>query len=69
MTMTEIRRNQILHLLKIHKKMSNHKLEKELAISSSTLRREILELEKEGLVRRYRGGVVLRSRKKSCYLN
>ncbi|CAI3274812.1 DeoR/GlpR family DNA-binding transcription regulator [Enterococcus cecorum] len=57
--MTEIRRNQILHLLKIHKKMSNHKLEKELAISSSTLRREILELEKEGLVRRYRGGVVL----------
>ena len=43
--MTEIRRNQILHLLKIHKKMSNHKLEKELAISSSTLRREILEFE------------------------
>lgn len=48
--------------------MSNHKLEEELAISSSTLRREILELEKEGLVRRYRGGVVLEV-KKSCHLN
>lgn len=55
-------------MLKIHKKMSNHKLEEELAISSSTLRREILELEKEGLVRRYRGGVVLEI-KKSCHLN
>lgn len=50
-------------MLKNHKKMSNHKLEEELAISSSTLRREILELEKEGLVRRYRGGVVLEVKK------
>ena len=31
-------------MLKIHKKMSNHKLEEELAISSSTLRREIISI-------------------------
>ncbi|SEO02063.1 transcriptional regulator, DeoR family [Amphibacillus marinus] len=55
----ELRKDQILSLLKKHKKMENSDLQKELFCSLSTLRRELLLLEKEGLIRRYRGGVVL----------
>ncbi|MEK4670916.1 DeoR/GlpR family DNA-binding transcription regulator [Niallia sp. FSL R7-0271] len=57
--MKELRRDHILSLLKKHKKMENSNLQKELFCSPSTLRRELLLLEKEGLIRRYRGGVVL----------
>lgn len=57
--MKETRREQILSLLKKHKKLENSSLQNELFCSPSTLRRELLLLEKEGLIRRYRGGVVL----------
>ncbi|MGG0740925.1 DeoR/GlpR family DNA-binding transcription regulator [Niallia taxi] len=57
--MKEPRREQILSLLKKHKQMENIHLQKKLFCSLSTLRRELLLLEKEGLIRRYRGGVVL----------
>lgn len=57
--MTDSRRKQILTLLKKHKKMDNIDLQKALFCSLSTLRRDLLLLEKEGLIRRYRGGVVL----------
>lgn len=55
----EPRRYQILSVLKKHKKRSYSQLEEELFLSRSTLRREILLLEQEGLIRRYRGGVLL----------
>lgn len=57
--MDEPRREQILSLLAIHKKMDNVVLRELLFCSTSTLRRELISLEKEGLIRRYRGGVVL----------
>lgn len=57
--MNDSRRKQILDLLKKYKKMDNSELQKKIFCSPSTLRRELLTLEKEGFIRRYRGGVVL----------
>jgi DeoR/GlpR family transcriptional regulator of sugar metabolism len=57
--MDDTRRNTILSLLKKHKKMCNSDLQHQLYCSTSTLRRELIQLEKEGLIRRYRGGAVL----------
>ncbi|MGM0238724.1 MULTISPECIES: DeoR family transcriptional regulator [Enterococcus] len=57
--MSDSRRDQIVNLLKKYKKLDNYELEKMLFCSYSTLRRELLILEKEGVIRRYRGGVVL----------
>lgn len=57
--MIESRKEQIVTLLRKHKKLENSELQKELFCSPSTLRRELIQLEKEGLIRRYRGGVVL----------
>lgn len=57
--MTESRRKQILALLKVHKKMENTALQEKVFCSTSTLRRELIALEGEGLLRRYRGGAVL----------
>lgn len=56
--MDDTRRKKLLSLLKKHKNMRNADLQKKLYCSSSTLRRELIQLEKEGLIRRYRGGVV-----------
>ncbi|EMF0080398.1 DeoR/GlpR transcriptional regulator [Enterococcus hirae] len=57
--MTESRKEQILTLLKKYKKLDNSELQKQLFCSPSTLRRELVALEKDGIIRRYRGGVVL----------
>ncbi|GMB99634.1 hypothetical protein K2D_27220 [Enterococcus hirae] len=56
--MTESRKEQILTLLKKYKKLDNSELQKQLFCSPSTLRRELVALEKDGIIRRYRGGVV-----------
>ncbi|SJZ55437.1 transcriptional regulator, DeoR family [Pilibacter termitis] len=55
----ETRKNQILALLKQHKKLENTELCKTLFCSYPTLRRDIIALENEGTVKRYRGGIVL----------
>lgn len=57
--MDNTRRDTILSLLKQYKTMHNIDLQRQLYCSSSTLRRELIQLEKEGLIRRYRGGSVL----------
>lgn len=57
--MNNSRKEQIVDLLKKYKKLDNSELQKKLFCSPSTLRRELLALEKEGFIRRYRGGVVL----------
>lgn len=57
--MNTTRKEQIIELLKKYKKIDNSELQKKLFCSASTLRRELIVLEKEGIIRRYRGGVVL----------
>ena len=56
--MTDSRRKQILTLLKSIKRWTIL-IYRKLCSALSTLRRDLLLLEKEGLIRRYRGGVVL----------
>ena len=53
------RHKEILAKLESHQAMSIHRLAKELYTSESTIRRDLSDLEQQGLVRRVYGGVVL----------
>jgi DeoR/GlpR family transcriptional regulator of sugar metabolism len=53
----EERLNEIMNILRKRKTMKNEELAAKLFCSISTLRRDLLELEKNGLVRRSHGGV------------
>ena len=49
----------IMEMLKDGQAVSIHTLSKALYISESTLRRDLAALQKEGLIRRIRGGAIL----------
>lgn len=51
------RYDKILEILKSKKTISNEKLCSQIFCSPATLRRDLIQLEKMGLIRRYRGGV------------
>lgn len=53
------RQNEIYEILKQKKSISVDKLTKLLYVSQSTIRRDLTEMEKKGLVKRTYGGVVL----------
>ncbi|GAB2022699.1 DeoR/GlpR family DNA-binding transcription regulator [Pseudolactococcus yaeyamensis] len=53
------RKRTLLKLLQEHKKLTNEKMSELLFCSQATLRRELIDLEKEGHIRRIRGGAVL----------
>lgn len=53
------RREKIMQLLSTHKSMNNEELCRRMFCSVSTLRRELIQLEEDGLVKRVRGGVML----------
>lgn len=53
------RRNQIIKYVEKHKYVDIKTLSKQLYVSEATLRRNVRELAKEGLVRRYHGGVAV----------
>ncbi|HIU45174.1 MAG TPA: DeoR/GlpR transcriptional regulator [Candidatus Enteromonas pullicola] len=53
------RQNEIYEILKQKKSISVDKLTKLLYVSQSTIRRDLTEMEKQGLVKRTYGGVVL----------
>lgn len=55
------RQEEILSLIKERKSISVNELAKELYVSSATVRRDLSEMEKAGLVRRAHGGAVLTS--------
>ena len=57
--MQEERLTQILTILKRRKKISNEELASMLFCSISTLRRDLIKLESQQLIRRVHGGVVL----------
>ncbi|MDA3732514.1 DeoR/GlpR family DNA-binding transcription regulator [Niameybacter massiliensis] len=53
------RSEKILDLLAIHRTMSIHQLKEELFCSTSSLRRDLIDLEATGSIRRIRGGATL----------
>lgn len=53
------RKNKIMAILSKKKTISNEDLSKELFCSISTLRRDLIELERSGHVSRYHGGVTI----------
>lgn len=53
------RMEEIIRILKKKKNVSVKSLCEQLFVSVSTIRRDILELEKSGLIKRYRGGLAL----------
>ena len=53
------RLDSIMEMLKDGQAVSIHTLSKTLYISESTLRRDLAALQKEGLIRRIRGGAIL----------
>lgn len=56
---TEERHNQIFNILRIKKSISVNELSKTLFVSSTTIRRDLSEMEKTGLIKRSHGGAVL----------
>jgi DeoR/GlpR family transcriptional regulator of sugar metabolism len=58
-TSENTRKLTLLKLLQGHKKLSNEKMGTLLFCSQATLRRTLIDLEKEGHIRRIRGGAVL----------
>lgn len=57
--MKNIRWEQIVHILKIQKEASVSELASMLKVSDMTIRRDLIELEKEGKVTRYHGGAFI----------
>ena len=53
------RQNDILSILKIKGSVSVYELSKTLYVAEMTIRRDLIEMEKGGFLRRYRGGAVL----------
>lgn len=53
------RREKIVGLLRVHGALSSTELAKRFRCSSATIRRDILELEAQGEIRRFHGGVAL----------
>ncbi|RLK62837.1 DeoR/GlpR transcriptional regulator [Atopobacter sp. AH10] len=53
------RKEQLLDLLRSKKKLSNDSMQQFLYCSPATLRRVLIELETEGLIRRFRGGAMI----------
>lgn len=56
---TEERHNEIFALLRKKKSVSVHELSRTLFVSPATVRRDLTEMEKTGLIRRSHGGAVL----------
>lgn len=50
---------QIMDHLKIHKKATIAELSKALFASESTIRRDLAEMQEQGLIARYHGGAIL----------
>ncbi|MBE6755653.1 MAG: DeoR/GlpR transcriptional regulator [Ruminococcaceae bacterium] len=59
--MSQNRRNDIVDILYEKGRVSVAELAKVLFVSEMTIRRDLIEMEKEGLLKRYRGGAVLSS--------
>lgn len=57
--MTTVRRNYMINLLRQNSPLSAEQLARKLEVSESTIRRDILEMEKDGVVIRQRGEVSL----------
>ena len=57
--LSEERKDRILEILEQKKYASTNKLSQDLFCSVATVRRELIELENKGLVKRYHGGVSL----------
>ncbi len=53
------RASQIIEYLKVHKKASIGELAKVLFASESTIRRDLTEMQEQGLIARYHGGAIL----------
>ena len=51
--------DSILEYLKFHRQATIEELSKELYASHSTIRRDLVEMEENGLVKRYHGGAIL----------
>lgn len=58
-TMITSRQKQILNILKNEKKVSTEKLSKSLFVCEMTIRRDLKELEQNGLIKRYNGGALV----------
>lgn len=54
-----IRQKDILHILKNKGSVSVYELSKTLYVTEMTIRRDLIEMEKGGFLRRYRGGAIL----------
>lgn len=57
--MSQNRKNDIIDILYEKGRVSVAELAKVLFVSEMTIRRDLIEMEKEGLLKRYRGGAVL----------
>lgn len=57
--MSKERRKQIIEILLERKQISTKELERLLFVSGSTVRRELVELEKQNLIKRIHGGIKL----------
>ena len=60
--LTEERQNSILEILKKEKTATVHALARQLYVSEATIRRDLTEMEMNGLLRRSHGGAVLLER-------
>ncbi|MBR6737191.1 MAG: DeoR/GlpR transcriptional regulator [Clostridia bacterium] len=54
------RQKDILEILKVKNSVSVYELSKTLFVTEMTIRRDLIEMEKGGFLRRYRGGAVLK---------
>ena len=57
--MSQNRRNDIVDILYEKERVSVAELAETLFVSEMTIRRDLIEMEKEGILKRYRGGAVL----------
>lgn len=62
-----LRQEQLLNLLLVEKKLTSKKLADELDVSEDTIRRDIHELSKKGLLKKVRGGAETASNKLYSY--
>ena len=53
------RQKDVLSILKVKGSVSVYELSKTLYVAEMTIRRDLIEMEKGGFLRRYRGGAVL----------
>lgn len=65
MIFAEERQNKILSMLKVHNKLLVNELCEEFCVSSATIRNDLNQLEKKGLLKRTHGGAI--SCSKACF--